>query len=859
VYKVAFGVLARPVANVHPLETNAVPPTMISTRHPVSALTAAVLVILTCDRVVANPAQTPPDLTQDRQVDRKLTYNLGATGLRGWIHTRAANFLDSVQGRTTTAARQILVTHVGKGSPADGVMQVDDVILGAGGKPFDDDARKQIAAAIQEAEKETSGGRLRLTRWRSGATEEVTISLPVLGTYAATAPYDCPKSKRILADAVIALAKEQPRDDLWGAVDGLAMLASGDAALLPRARDIARRMATSAAKLGRRDMGTWESGYRGVFLCEYYLLTADEEVLPAIRAITLSLARGQGMYGTFGHGFSELTPDGKLHGPIPPYGPVNAAGLVGNMAIVLGRECGVADPEVDAAIDRGSKFFAYYVDKGSIPYGEHIPWPYHENNGKNAMTALLFALQDGRAAEAKFFAKMVTASYNNREYGHTGQGFSYLWGAPGAGSGGPAAAAAFFKEASWHFDLVRRCDGSFTYDGGEQYGAGRTDDDTYFGRSSYCGLGPNASYVITYSLPLAKLRITGRKANRAAWLDAKDVAEAVASGRFDIDRTRKSVPELVAALGDWSPVVRGWAAEELARRPEAKELVPQLIAMAEGPDARVRQGACETLGCMKAVEALPVFVRLLVHEDRWLRIKAASALKTMGNAAKPVVPDMLRAVVKTAEPLEPVVWADPIQLTHGELAAALFGGLLRSSVEGVDPALLHPAFRAISRNADGMARATLRHLLENQLTAEDVQALGPDILAAVLTRCPADTMFGNEIRMGAFKALTKYRFREGIEAGVAFARTQGGHGSESRTGEIMRELAGYGSAARGVIPQLQDLIAYLDGECEAGRFPKGELNQRRVDAVREAIRSIEAAADHPPLRSFAAAPPAAGG
>ncbi|NDG42769.1 MAG: hypothetical protein EBY28_26345, partial [Betaproteobacteria bacterium] len=60
-------------------------------------------------------------------------------------------------------------------------------------------------------------------------------------------------------------------------------------------------------------------------------------------------------------------------------------------------------------------------------------------------------------------------------------------------------------------------DGSFTYDGGEQYGAGHTDDDTYFGRSSYCGLGPNASYVITYSLPLATLRITGRKANRGAW------------------------------------------------------------------------------------------------------------------------------------------------------------------------------------------------------------------------------------------------------------------------------------------------------------------------------------------------------
>lgn len=820
-------------------------------RRSTTLLAHVVAATIISSPVAAEPPKAPPDLTADRQVDRKLTYNLGATGMRGWIHTRAANFLDSVQGRTTTAARQILVTHVGRGSPADGVMQVDDVILGVGGKPFDDDARKQIAAAIQAAERGTDSGRLCLTRWRNGASEEVAITLPELGTYAATAPYDCPKSRRILAAAVKVLEQEQPRDDLWGAVDGLAMLASGDPGLLVRAKDIARRMAASADRQTRRNMGTWESGYRGIFLCEYYLLTGDEEVLPAIRAITLALARGQGMYGTFGHGFSELTPDGKLHGPIPPYGPVNAAGLVGNLAIVLGHECGVVDPEVDAAIDRGAKFFAYYVDKGSIPYGEHIPWPYHENNGKNAMTALLFALQDDRAAEAKFFAKMVTASFNNREYGHTGQGFSYLWGAPGAACGGPAAAAAFFKEASWHFDLVRRCDGSFTYDGGEQYGAGRTDDDTYFGRSSYCGLGPNASYVITYSLPLARLRITGRKANRAAWLDAKDVPEAVASGRFDVDRTRKSATELVAALGDWSPIVRGWAAEELARRPEAKDLVPQLIAMAEGPDARVRQGACETLGCMKAVEALPLFVRLLVHDDRWLRVKAASALKNMGGAAKPVVPDMLRAVVKTAEPLQPIEWADPIQLTHGELAAALFGGLLRSSVDGIDPALLHPAFRAISRNADGMARATLRHLLEHQLTADDVQALGPDILAAVMERCPADTMFGNEIRMGAFKSLTKYRFREGIDAGVAFARTQGGHGSESRTGEIMKELVGYGSAARGAIPQLESLIAYLDGEAEAGRFPKGELNQRRVNAVREAIRSIAAAPDHPPLRSIA--------
>ncbi|MCX6872569.1 MAG: hypothetical protein NTW21_02000 [Verrucomicrobia bacterium] len=48
-----------------------------------------------------------PDLTKDTQsVDRKLTYNLGSTGLRGWIYIKAANNLDAAQGRTTLASRQ---------------------------------------------------------------------------------------------------------------------------------------------------------------------------------------------------------------------------------------------------------------------------------------------------------------------------------------------------------------------------------------------------------------------------------------------------------------------------------------------------------------------------------------------------------------------------------------------------------------------------------------------------------------------------------------------------------------------------------------------------------------------------------
>ncbi len=226
------------------------------------------------------------------------------------------------------------------------------------------------------------------------------------------------------------LEKEPLHEDLWGAVNGLALMATGNPDYLPRVRELARKMAPPTLKLELKDgMVTWDWGYRNLFLCEYYLLTGDQAVLHAIREYTIALAKGQGMYGTYGHGIAPPAADGTLHGSIPPYGPVNATGLVSNLSIVMGKKCGVQDAEIGPAIERASRFFGYFVDKGAIPYGEHEPWPYHDNNGKNAMAAMLFALQGDRIRETQFFAKMVTASYRNREYGHTGQGFSYLWGA----------------------------------------------------------------------------------------------------------------------------------------------------------------------------------------------------------------------------------------------------------------------------------------------------------------------------------------------------------------------------------------------------------------------------------------------
>jgi hypothetical protein len=175
---------------------------------------------------------------------------------------------------------------------------------------------------------------------------------------------------------------------------------------------------------------------------------------------------------------------------------------------------------------------------------------------------------------------------------------------------------------------------------------------------------------------------------------------------------------------------------------------------------------------------------------------------------------------------------------------------MKDSLKDIDPKLRNLAVRVISQNPDGMARMHLRDYFENSLTQEEVEALGTDIYAAIKTPSPADTMFANEIRMGAMKALVKYHFKEGIDACIILAKSQSGHGSETRTGEIMKDLIGYGSAARPAIPSLKELIDELNDQCERGEYPAGELNNKRTGAVEDAIKAINAATTQPEMRSI---------
>ena len=788
------------------------------------------------------------------------TYNLGATGLRGWIYIDSNNA--GQQGLITAPSRQILVTVAS--APGSAVLAVDDLILGAmaansGTVPaFTSDCRKAFGVAIGEAEK-SGAGTLRVKRWRAGTTTDVNIPMTIMGNYTATAPYTCPKSALILANARTKFVSQLLADSNFltnsygGAIKGLALLASvapGDAnyaTVQTRLQTYARSLAPANLSLNGCD--TWNWGYINIFLSEYYLRSVadglpDASVLSGINKYTVALAKGQSKYGTFGHGGAEQHADGSLHGSISWYGPVNAASIPANIAIVMGKIVlqstgGAVDSEIDPAIARGSNFLAYYVNKGPIPYGEHEPFAdAHASNGKDPMAAVLFGLQASRPVETEYFVRMSVAGFTGREYGHTGQGFSYLWGAIGANMGGPTAAAKYMENFRWHTDLVRRTDGSFTYEGQEQYGGGATEDGSYLGATGYNDVSPTASYLLSYGVALQRLYITGRNAIPANTLSAAKVNNAIAAATFKQDAVSYTVPQLMTALSEYDPVVRLYVAAELAARTLTTTEVNTLIALitngSMSTDANVRMSACQTLGTRKTTAALTALGQRLSDTDLWVRGQAAKALRNFGGAASPQLTPMLTAFTANATDPNVIVWSDPIQIANGYLADTLFNNLSAYTI-AASKSLLYPAVQAGLKQPDGMARSYLGNFIENRLTPADVQAVAPGIIQAAAERSPADQMFADVIRRAALKTLAKFKIEEGIPLCLQF-KEQTWHSDDWLPFDLLKNT--YRGAAKDALPTLYKWQAHLPQFAADGAI--GPIGTRLADITTKIASTIAA-------------------
>ena len=769
---------------------------------------------------------TIPDLTKGDKIPAGANHDwtLGATGARGWI------YCDKM---VTADARQIAITKVEKGSPADGILAVGDVILGVGGKPFSYDPRTELGKALTAAESEAGGGNLALTRWRADKTEAVVVKLPVLGTYSATAPYNCPKSKRILEQGCKALAKRvaasgYQQDPITRSLNALALLAGGNPEYLP----LVKKEAQWAAGYSADSMQTWYYGYVIMLLSEYVMESGDQSVMPGLRRLALEAANGQSMVGSWGHGFAR--PDGRLGG----YGMMNAPGLPLTTSLVLAREAGVKDPVLALAIERSLKLLRFYIGKGSVPYGDHAPWiETHEDNGKNGIAALMFNLV-GEAKGAEYFSRMSVASHGpERDCGHTGNFFNILWSLPGVAQSGPNATGAWMQEfGAWYFDLARRWDGTFPHQGPPE-----TQDDSY-GKDWDC----TGAYLLAYAMPLKKLCLTGKRKSTVPQLDVATAQSLLNDGRGWSNKDRNSAydklsaEQLVARLSSWSPVVRERAAMALGRRQD--NVIAQLIGLLDGPDLYTRYGACQALKMQRqrGGVAVPALLKTFRSDDLWLRILAAEALAGIGEPAKAAVPEMLTRLTKS-DPKN-----DPRNMEQRYLSFALFegrSGLISKSLDGVDRKLLGDAVRAGLRNQDGRARGTYASVYNN-LSFEEIKPLLPAVYQAIIEPSPSGEMFADEIRIEGLRVLAKYRIKEGIGACVNYTRDQNPWDSQIRTPKLMEILLSYGAHSKSTIPELTRIADYF--EKDEKDFPR-DLMLQKAKCVRETIRAIEASTDYPVL------------
>lgn len=801
--------------------------------RPTLLLITSLLILLASSPIQAQHSNSAPrpDLTAGGSVPEGWTHdwNLGPTGARGWIYC---------DKHVTTDARQILVTEVAAGSPADGKLKVGDVITGLFGETIDDDARVRMGQAITLAETEEKGGRLPLTVWREGKTRNVTIELPVLGRYSETAPYDCSKSQKIFEQGCEAVAKKMqanPRagNEITRALNALALLASGDKKYLPVVEEQVRLLSEYNQETGVR---TWQYSYVNILLAEYVIATGDRTyVKNGLERITRMIVDGQSVVGSWGHGFIQ-GPHNRLEG----YGMMNAPGIPLTYSLALAQRAKVDVPGLNKALRKSLDLVRFYVGKGSIPYGDHDPWiENHCDNGKNEMAAVLFDLESDADA-CEFFSHMAIAAHSTeRDQGHTGNFFNMTWALPGVARAGEDATGAWMQEMAWSYDLARRWDGTYLYQGAPTPRP-----------ESYNNWDSTGAYLLAYAMPLGKTYFTGKRKSPAPQIDRATADSIIDDGRgwTNKDRTSfyaaMSTETLLQRLANWSPVVRERAAMELGRRRDA-EIVPGLMSLLQGKNKDGRIGACQGIIFQRgrAEAAVPLLRKALRSSDLWLRIKAAEALAAIGKPAQVAVPEMLARLSRKASS------KDPRNMEQRYLTFALFShnkGLIGKDLEGIDRKALLKAVRASLLNQDGRARGAVSSVYRN-LSFDQLKPLLPAILEAITVRAPSGIMFAHEIRMAGLELFSRHHVAEGIELLADYVRDMKPHASEHRIVKVVEMLEKYGAHAQQVIPTLEEHAAFFD----AGQpnFPL-RLSKDKAKIVRESIARIAATDERPPLISL---------
>ena len=356
--------------------------------------------------------------------------------------------------------KELLVVHIVDDTPAADVIQIDDIIIGANGRLFEDpeDPRPEMGNALAESQSTELGGILTLHVVRDREPMNLKIDLGNKLSYSDTWPHNCEKSKQIREAALEYVLARYPWDrrNFWTPTF---LMASGD----DRALELARRhlFADVQDDLPEgRGANTWRQSYRLINMCEYYLITGDSSVLPAIRYDAECISWAQYRSGSWSHGGGgeKATAPGMCDGG---YGEINCAGLGAFIGLCLARQCGIEPYE--EILPKSIRFFGEFCG-ANFPYGLGKPGKSggRMDNGMNSMAAIGFHLL-GEDAMADRWARTVCCMWMARERGHAEAIFSAAWGPVGASLASGDEFHAFMNHMKWAYELGRTGDGELVF------------------------------------------------------------------------------------------------------------------------------------------------------------------------------------------------------------------------------------------------------------------------------------------------------------------------------------------------------------------------------------------------------------
>jgi len=388
--------------------------------------------------------------------------------------------LELIQPAFTMRIKEI---EAGSPAAAAGTLKKGQIIDSINGATLQDiDPRIQLASMITKAE--ATDGLLKFAI--RGEADPVTVKLPVLGAYSETWPVNCPKSNKIVRNMADYLGSPEGNKGISD-IGMIFLLSTGNEKDLAVVREWAHEMQPHTY--------AWFLGFDGIPLCEYYLRTGDQEVMPKIQEAVNKAVAGQYLDSWAGRGGVPRVTYGHGH--------LNAASTGVVTFLMLAKECGADVP--DHALLGALRHHFRYAGRGCNPYGDDRPEMGFVDNGKNGNLA--FALAAAAAltldGENSLYAKArdaaaMTAFYTTSFmlHGHTGGGIGEIWRSASMGllrEKEPNKYREFMDKRQFHYELSRRFDGSFGILGGERY------DDLEWG----------AAYGWAYTVPRQKLRIFG--------------------------------------------------------------------------------------------------------------------------------------------------------------------------------------------------------------------------------------------------------------------------------------------------------------------------------------------------------------